>query len=79
MRLQPDALSADTVECLTQLLEEAKAGRIVGVSFAAILKRGNFWVNSAGEARRRPALAHAAVGALHLKLGLKIIGVDSDV
>lgn len=79
MKLQPDSLSADTVECLTQLLEEAKSGRMVGISFAAILRRGNFWVNTAGEARRRPAMAHTAVGVLLLKLGLKIIGTESDL
>lgn len=78
-KLLPDHLSHDTVECLTQLLEEAKAKRLVGIAFSAILRRDNFWVNTAGEARRRPELAHSTVGALHLKLGLKVIGITEDI
>lgn len=77
--LEPDQLSPDTVECLGELLDAAKAGTVVGISFAVILKRGNFWVNTAGEARRRAALAYTTVGALHLKLGHKILGIESDV
>ncbi len=77
--LEPDQLSHDTVECLTELLEQAKLGKVVGIAFAAILRGRNFWVNTAGEAYRSPVYTHGTVGVLHTKLAHKIIGLGSDL
>jgi hypothetical protein len=73
---EPDDLSPDTVECLTELLARAKRKEIIGISFAVILKRRNFWVNTAGEARRSPVFAMGTVGVLYNQIGRQAEGSD---
>lgn len=72
--LVPDALSTDTVECLAELLKQAKAGNVIGIAFGAILKRRNYVVNSAGEAHRSPTFARGMLRALDDQLGQRITG-----
>lgn len=63
-RLIPDTISSDTVEALTQLLDLAQRGELIGVAFAGMLRQRRYFVNTAGEAHRNPTFARGCVGAL---------------
>lgn len=77
--LVKEEISKDTVEALEQLLESAKAGQVIGIAFALMLRRRKFLVDCAGEACTNPVLARGAVGALDDQLGLMIQGrLDSQ-
>lgn len=67
-RLVPDTLSADTVECLRQLLEDAEAGKIQGLVFGAMYRGRTVIVNSAGECRRNRIFARGIVAELNDEL-----------
>lgn len=74
-----DAISHDTIECLEQLLDAARAGHVVGIVFAAMLKRKRYMVNVAGEAHRDPTYARGVLGAIEDELRLMIQGkADAD-
>jgi hypothetical protein len=64
MKLVSDSISTDTVEALSELLEQAKAGELKGFAFAAAYKRSQFVVNVAGELVKNPALARGMVAYL---------------
>lgn len=64
MRLIPDDISPEIVDALGQLLDEAKAGEIVGLGFVAVYKRREYIVNVTGELRRNPTLARGMVASL---------------
>jgi hypothetical protein len=70
--LVPDAISRDTVLCLETLLEHAKRGEVIGLAFAAMLKRHAYIVNSAGEAHRNPTFARGMIAALDDELGTRV-------
>lgn len=72
--LIPDNVSHDTVECLEQLLEHARAGEVIGIAFAAMLKRRGYIVNTAGEAHRNPTWARGMVCGLDDQLSGRIRG-----
>jgi hypothetical protein len=72
--LIPDAVSNDTVEALSQLLDMARRGELIGFAFAAMLKRRRYFVNVAGEAFRNPTFARGCLSALDDELGLRIRG-----
>lgn len=72
--LVPDALSSDTVECLEQLLEQAKRGQVIGLGFVAMLKKRGYIVNTTGEAHRNPTWSRGMLRALDDKLGQRITG-----
>lgn len=44
-----EQLSQDTIECLEQLLSEAKAGRVIGVSFVALKPRLQYHIHVCGQ------------------------------
>jgi hypothetical protein len=71
-RLVPDTLSKDTLEALTQLLDLAQRGELIGVAFAGILKQRRYFVNTAGEAHRNPTFARGCVSALDDELGKRM-------
>jgi len=75
--LIPDNLSNDTIECLQTLLDEAKAGKVIGLAFAAVLKRRGYIVNTAGEAHRNPTFARGMCAALDDELSTRIRGGSS--
>lgn len=75
--LVPDSLSTDTIECLEQLLEHAKRGDLVGIAFAAMLKRRGYIVNSAGEAHRNPTFARGMIASLSDQLGQRVRGENT--
>lgn len=71
-RLVPDHISTDTVECLEQLLDGARRGQIIGLAFAAMLKRREYIVNTAGTAHDSPTFARGMVAALDDSLSNRI-------
>lgn len=62
--LVPDALSKDTVECLTALLDHAKQGKILGIAFGAMYKGRRYIVNVAGECHRNRTFTRGIVADL---------------
>jgi hypothetical protein len=72
--LVPDNISNETVESLEQLLTHARKGDIIGLAFAAMLKRRGFIVNSSGEAFRNPTFSRGMVSALDDKLAERVRG-----
>lgn len=63
-QLVREAVSTDTVGALEQLLDDARSGHIIGIAFAAVLKRKRYFVDAAGEARRDPTFTRGMIGAL---------------
>lgn len=70
--LIPDDISHDTVKCLESLLHKARRGEVLGLAFAAILKRRGYIVNTAGEAHRNPTFSRGIVAALDDQLAHRI-------
>lgn len=70
-RLVSDALSDDTVECLTALLRDSKSGACIGIAFAAVYSKPkrSYIVNTAGECTRSPTFTLGMVSMLedHLR------------
>lgn len=73
-QLVPDSVSKDTVECLEQLLVEARKGRIIGVAFVAALKKRAYIANTAGECHRNPTFARGMVATLDDHLSARVHG-----
>jgi hypothetical protein len=74
--LVPDTISHDTVECLEALLVQAKRGQVIGLAYAAMLRKRAYIVNAAGEAHRNPTFGRGCVQALDDELGKRIRGGD---
>lgn len=72
--LVPDTISNDTVESLEQLLSAARRGEVIGVAFAAMLKKRGYIVNTSGEAFRNPTFTRGMVAALDDQLSGRIRG-----
>jgi hypothetical protein len=62
--IQGGEVSADTIECLARLLEQAKRGEVLGLAFGVILRRSNYTVHTTGEARRNPTFTRGVLAAL---------------
>ncbi len=56
--------SEHVIECLRDLLEEAEAGRVIGLSYAVMRADRKFFFRSCGEAHRNPAFATAMAATL---------------
>jgi len=69
-----DTISHDTVECLETLLRHARKGDVIGVAFAAALKRRAYITNTAGECHRNPTWARGLIAALDDQLSSRIRG-----
>jgi len=67
-----ETISADTVECLDELLERARAGEIIGIAYVAMFKRRKYVANATGEARRNPTFTRGMVRVLDDELGRRI-------
>ncbi len=68
-RLVPSDISHDTVEALTELLDQAHKGKVIGIAFAVMCKGRDYFTDAAGEARRSPTFARGMVMDLSDKLG----------
>lgn len=77
-RLVPDNISHDTIECLTVLLEGAKAGEITGIAFACTLKRMRYITNVAGYCHRNPTHTRGMVAFLSDQLAKVVYDRDPD-
>lgn len=64
IRLAPDRVCRDTVGALTELLTEARAGRIIGLGFVAVYKRREYIVDVTGELSRNPTRARGMIASL---------------
>lgn len=74
--LVPDTVSHDTIECLESLLRQARRGQVIGLAYAAMLRKRAYVVNAAGEAYRNPTFSRGCVQALDDELGKRIRGGD---
>ena len=66
--LVSDEISHDTIEALTELLEDARRGELIGIAFAAMYKQRKFIVDTAGEAHRNPIFTRGMLACLDDKL-----------
>lgn len=62
-------LSHDTIECLERLLSEARAGRVIGIAFAALLKRRHYITHACGAAHQERVFTRGALRELDDQLG----------
>lgn len=69
-----DGVSTDTIECLETLLDRARRGEVIGIAFAAMLRRRAYIVNTAGEAHRNPTFTRGMLAALNDRLGIRVQG-----
>jgi len=58
----------NTITTLEQLLEEARRGEIIGITFSAMLKERKFFGDVVGECRRNPVFASGMIAALDFDL-----------
>ena len=72
--LVPDSVSHDIVQCLEELLHQARKGELIGLAYAGMIKRRGYITNSAGEAHRNPTFARGMVAALDDELSTRIRG-----
>lgn len=63
-QLIADQLSQDTIQCLERLLQEARDGHIIGIAFAALMKRHHFVAHTCGEVHRNRVLARGILREL---------------
>lgn len=70
--LVPRAMSVDTIECLEQLLEQARSGHVIGLGFVAMLSTRGYVVDTAGEAHRNPTWTRGMLAGLDDKLSARI-------
>lgn len=63
-----DQISHDTIEALTEMLEDAMRGELIGIAFAAMYKQRKFIVDTAGEAHRNPIFTRGMLDCLDDKL-----------
>jgi hypothetical protein len=72
--LVEDTISNETVDCLRTLLEYAESGEVIGLAYAAMLRKRGYVVNTAGEAHRSPTYSRGMLLALDDKLSARIRG-----
>lgn len=70
--LIPNQVSHDTVKCLETLLRHARDGEIIGVAFAAALKRRAYITDTAGECHRNPTFTRGMIAALDDRLAQRV-------
>lgn len=61
-------VSSDTVDALAFLLQEARAGRVIGVAYVAMHKTYDFTIDSAGAVLNYPMVALGATSILQSDL-----------
>lgn len=62
----------ETIRGLESLLQQAKAGELVGIAFAAMYKRRGYVVSTTGEAHRNPTFALGMLQILSQKIASSI-------
>lgn len=71
-RLVGEMVSHDTVEVLTELLDEAKSGNIIGVALVAMHRQRRFEFALTGEAARSPTFTLGTVTKLQFDIAQKV-------
>lgn len=71
-RLVADHAPDDVIGALEQLLHEARQGHLIGLAYAAMYKRREYIVDTAGECRRNPTFTRGMVRALDDRLALSV-------
>lgn len=74
MHLVHDAISRDTEQCVTQIMEATKAGQVLGIAFILVLKRKRYMVNTAGAAAENPTDTRGMLCALDDELQRMVQG-----
>jgi hypothetical protein len=72
--LIPDLVSNDTVTALRQLLDGARRGEVIGLAYAAALKKRAYIVNTTGECFRNATWARGLTAAIDDQLSQRIRG-----
>lgn len=67
-----DAISPDVVEALEELLSQARRGELIGIAFAAMYRRRQYIVDTAGECRSNPTFTRGMVRALDDRLAISV-------
>lgn len=57
-------VDADTVECLERLLSEARAGKVIGLAFVALMPKRNFIVHTTGVVHQEPVYTRGVLREL---------------
>jgi hypothetical protein len=57
LRLVRPASDLQTIEALTELLEAAKAGKVIGLAYVALHLQDEYSADLVGQARRSPLLS----------------------
>ena len=65
-------ISHDTISTLVSLLQEARAGQIIGLAFVALHQGSEYSVDIAGEVRQAPTHARGMVAVLDDQLSKMI-------
>lgn len=73
-RVVSDNLPTETVAVLTELLNQAKRKRILGIAFAVMYRGGTYIVNATDEARRSHTFARGMVAELDDELARQMHG-----
>lgn len=76
LRLVQNQPSKDLIETLAWLLQEASAGRLTGIAYAAMFPQNKFVVQTEGEARRNPLYALGMVHVLADEMTRKMRPAD---
>lgn len=74
LRLAPAPANRELVDTLTRLLEQAQRGELVGMAFAAMLKRRGYIVDTVGEASDSATYSRGMLRALDDKLAMRVRG-----
>lgn len=61
-------IDPDFIETLEYLLEEARAGRLIGLAYAALMLEKKFFVDACGQAHTEPLRGLGAVEVLSQEL-----------
>jgi hypothetical protein len=67
-----ESVSEDVVEALEDLIAQARSGQLIGIAFAAMYKRRQYIVDTAGECRRNPTFTRGMVRALDDQLARSV-------
>lgn len=67
-----DELSSDTVECLEQLLAQARSGRLRGLGFVGVYRSNKYIGNTAGAAHADPTRTRGMLLGLDDKLSVRV-------
>jgi len=68
LKVVKDRVSQETIEVLSELLEHARRGEVIGIAFAAMYKQRKFIVHTAGEACREPIFTVGMLDFLSYKV-----------